>query len=164
MLPPAALSSLRFLVDGVPVGVERFAPYDVAGGSTAVANPFDVRPLPDGLHTLTSEFAFAPSAGGYVERVDTPLRIENRRTENGYVLGVSGSPGRRPARYDAEPTTRWEYWFVLNYDQKVSDPLNPRRRRVRAWPRRVITEINNRDRDVRQAQLTAPDQGAGGPA
>ena len=31
--------------------------------------------------------------------MDTPLRIENRRTENGYVLGVSGSPGRRPARF-----------------------------------------------------------------
>ena len=98
-LPPGSLSSLRFLVDGVPVGVERFAPYDVAGGSTTTANPFDARRLPDGLHTLTSEFAFAPAAGGYVERVDTPLRIENRRTENGYVLGVSGSPGRRPARF-----------------------------------------------------------------
>ena len=98
-LPAGALSSLRFLVDGVPVGVERFAPYDVAGGSTTTANPFDARRLPDGLHTLTSEFAFAPAGGGYVERVDTPLRVENRRTENGYVLGVSGSPGRRPARF-----------------------------------------------------------------
>ena len=98
-LPPDALTSLRFLVDGVPVGVERFAPYDVAGGSATTANPFDARRLPDGLHTLTSEFAFAPSAGGYVERVDTPLRIENRRTENGYVLGVSGSPTRRPGRF-----------------------------------------------------------------
>ena len=98
-LPPEALSSLRFLVDGVPVGVERFAPYDMAGGSATTANPFDARRLPDGLHTLTSEFAFAPAAGGYVERVDTPLRIENRRTENGYVLGVSGSPGRTPARF-----------------------------------------------------------------
>ena len=98
-LPPDALTSLRFLVDGVPVGVERFAPYDMAGGSTTTANPFDARRLPDGLHTLTSEFAFAPSAGGYVERVDTPLRIENRRTENGFVLGVSGSPGRLPARF-----------------------------------------------------------------
>ena len=48
---------------------------------------------------MTSEFAFAPSAGGYVKRVDTPLRVENRRTENGYVLGVSGSPGRRPGPF-----------------------------------------------------------------
>ena len=98
-LPAGALSSLRFLIDGVPVGVERFAPYDVAGGSTTMANPFDARRLPDGLHTLTSEFAFAPAAGGYVERMDTAMTIDNSRTDHGFVLGLSGSPDRTSAEF-----------------------------------------------------------------
>ena len=37
------------------------------------------------------------------------------------------------ASYVAEPNTRWEYWFVLNYDQVVPDPLNPRRRQTTGW-------------------------------
>ncbi len=37
------------------------------------------------------------------------------------------------ASYVAEPNTRWEYWFVLNYEQVVPDPLNPRRRQTRGW-------------------------------
>jgi outer membrane protein assembly factor BamB len=37
------------------------------------------------------------------------------------------------ASYGAEPNTRWEYWFRLNFDQVVPDPLNPRRRQTRGW-------------------------------
>ena len=37
------------------------------------------------------------------------------------------------ASYVAEPNTRWEYWFRLNFDQVVPDPFNPRRVQARGW-------------------------------
>ena len=97
-LPPDAVRSVRFLVDGAQVQVERFVPYDLAGG-TAVANPFDTTRLPDGPHTLTAEFTFAPSVGGHVERMDTAMTVDNSRTDHGFVLGLSGSPDRTSAKF-----------------------------------------------------------------
>ncbi|MFQ5927930.1 MAG: alpha/beta hydrolase-fold protein, partial [Terriglobia bacterium] len=29
--------------------------------------------------------------------------------------------------YSLEPNTRWDYWFNINFDQFIPDPLNPRR-------------------------------------
>jgi len=37
------------------------------------------------------------------------------------------------ASYAAEPNTRWEYWFLLDFDRVVPDPRNPRRTRARGW-------------------------------
>ncbi|MDA2930724.1 alpha/beta hydrolase-fold protein, partial [Acidobacteria bacterium AH-259-O06] len=33
--------------------------------------------------------------------------------------------------YSAEPNTRWEYWFGINFGPKIPDPLNPRRRQTK---------------------------------
>ncbi len=37
------------------------------------------------------------------------------------------------ASHAAEPNTRWEYWFLLNFDRVVLDPRNPRRGQARGW-------------------------------
>ena len=66
-LGPVSASRVRFFVDDpgmsrVPFQTELNAPYDLAGGTTATATPFDTRRIPDGLHTVTA--AIDLSTGG----------------------------------------------------------------------------------------------------
>ncbi len=65
--PPDGASSVRFYLDdpsraGPPRQTEYFAPFDFAGGSSTLANPFDTSQLDDGLHTITA--AVAQVGGG----------------------------------------------------------------------------------------------------
>lgn len=54
------VSQVRFYLDnpqatGTPTQTENLAPYDLAGGSSTQAQPFDTTTLADGSHTLTAE-------------------------------------------------------------------------------------------------------------
>jgi hypothetical protein len=77
VLPQGAVGSVRFLVDGEPAGYERNAPYDLAGGTTTRAYPFDTTRLSDGWHQVTTEIKFTPEFGGSLQRIETLTRVAN---------------------------------------------------------------------------------------
>ena len=57
--PPSGIESVRFYLDdrsmsGSPRATERSGPWDLAGGSSSTANPFDTSTLAAGTHTLTA--------------------------------------------------------------------------------------------------------------
>ena len=87
----------------------------------AVANPFDTTRFPDGPHTLTAEFTFAPSVGGHVERMDTAMTIDNSRTDHGFVLGLSGSPDRTSAEFLDGASVGDEVFVFLGRLPLISD-------------------------------------------
>ncbi len=51
-----SIEQVRFYLDGSGsvLKTERRAPYDLQGGSSSAANPFDTTDLADGAHTLRS--------------------------------------------------------------------------------------------------------------
>ena len=82
--------------DPTPYRQERYAPYDLSGGSEAAANPFDTRRLDNGMHTVSAELV---RAGGS-ERVSSSFLVDNGGSLRNRLL-VSDSPSRR----DAKPLT-----------------------------------------------------------
>lgn len=53
--PPEGITKVRFAVDGVFHRAENRAPFDLAGGTAAAAELYDVSTLGDGTHTVTAE-------------------------------------------------------------------------------------------------------------
>ncbi len=67
--PPTSISRVRFYVDnpglsGTPVQTEKSAPYDLAGGTAASANPYNTTQIGDGQHVLSALIEI--SGGGSV--------------------------------------------------------------------------------------------------
>lgn len=50
--PDTEVTSVQFLLDGVVVRTEGVAPFDFAGGSVELANPWDTTAVTEGLHTI----------------------------------------------------------------------------------------------------------------
>ncbi len=71
------IRSVRFLLDGEPAAFEREAPWDLAGGTISRANPLDTTRLENGIAVVTTEIQFATSAGGHIDRFDTPTTVAN---------------------------------------------------------------------------------------
>jgi hypothetical protein len=77
--PDTGALRVRFYVDDPartrsPFRTENNAPFDLAGGSVATANPFDTRRLPDGSHTVT---AVLDLSGGGSEVVHATFTVDN---------------------------------------------------------------------------------------
>ena len=52
--PTTNIQRVEFLIDGVSRHTEYSAPYDLSGGETAAANPFDAKGLSNGYHTFSA--------------------------------------------------------------------------------------------------------------
>ncbi len=77
--PETGVKQVRFYLDdpnmtGTPRHVEKSAPYDFAGGTASIANPFKTTSVPDGSHTITA--AIDLTAGG-TEVVNTTFTVGN---------------------------------------------------------------------------------------
>ena len=75
----AGIARVRFFVDnpqmtGTPRQTESNPPYDLAGGTTANANPFDTRTIANGSHTITAAIDF--TAGG-TQVVNASFSVSN---------------------------------------------------------------------------------------
>jgi hypothetical protein len=77
--PDADVDEVRFYIDDpartrTPYRVEGNAPFDLAGGSTTTANPYDTRNLADGQHTITAALR---RLSGAIEVVTTEFQVGN---------------------------------------------------------------------------------------
>lgn len=73
------ISVVEFWLDntsmtGAPRQVERSAPYDFAGGSTATANPFDTSKVSEGSHTISTRVTYTD---GDVLTGETTFTVDN---------------------------------------------------------------------------------------
>lgn len=75
----ASIRMVEFWLDnpgmaGAPRQVEREAPFDLAGGTVAVARPFDTKNLSEGSHTLTARIT---RSDGHVASGETYFTVDN---------------------------------------------------------------------------------------
>lgn len=77
LFPSGSVGSVRFLLNGEPFGIEREAPYDLAGGMKSFAYPFDTTVLNDGQLSLTTEIKFIQNGSFHIERIDTTAKLAN---------------------------------------------------------------------------------------
>jgi hypothetical protein len=75
------IAGVRFLLDGEPRPTDTVAPWDLAGGSSAAANPLDTRYLTNGTHDILAEATLVSGEtvavqAGFIVNNDMPLSIE----------------------------------------------------------------------------------------
>lgn len=100
--------------EGEPGSLERFAPYDFAGGGTPIAFPFDTRTVENGPHEIYAELRFKQGA---MQQLVVPFTIENAPLP--YRLLVSQSSDRRDARLLEEAEVGGVVYIFLSADPGV---------------------------------------------
>ncbi|MGF1512517.1 MAG: vWA domain-containing protein [Elainellaceae cyanobacterium] len=111
----SVLSEVQFGLDaprGEPGSLERFAPYDFAGGGTPTAFPFDTRTVANGPHTIYAELRFKD---GTVQPLAVPFTVDNQPLP--YRLLVSSRRDRRSPRPLAEAEVNGEVYIFFSADQ-----------------------------------------------
>jgi hypothetical protein len=71
--PVTDIKQVEFLIDGKLQQTEKYAPYDLAGGASAIANPFDTRSLNNGSHTFTAQIT---KTNGSLETITADVIVE----------------------------------------------------------------------------------------
>ena len=97
------IHSVRFYVDnprmsGGPARLERGTPYDLAGGTEALAKPFDTTVLADGPHTVTAAVRYLD---GHTDVVEATFSVQNAAAPP----APDGEAPTSPARVDVSSTS-----------------------------------------------------------
>ena len=89
--PEDGIERVEFFIDGVLRQTEGYAPYDLAGGTTTSANPFDTSTLSDGTHIFSARI-YMP--GGGSETVSAEVQVGGPVEPADYNLMVSQTANR----------------------------------------------------------------------
>ncbi|MEX2377993.1 MAG: G8 domain-containing protein [Dehalococcoidia bacterium] len=128
--PESGISRVDFWLNneamsGSPSQVENNSPYDMAGGSSRLANAFDTESLPDGSHRVT---ALVSLADGGSEVLTETFVVENDGGGNGNVanpdsgshsLLTSSSPNRSQATELSEKTVQGDVYVFVDPEEEV---------------------------------------------
>ena len=72
--PTTNIQRVEFLIDGVSRHTEYSAPYDLSGGETAAANPFDSKGLSNGYHTFSVRIK---KTNNIIEKINARVLLQN---------------------------------------------------------------------------------------
>ena len=72
--PATNIQSVEFLIDGVLRRTENVAPFDLSGGSAAIANPFNTNGLSNGYHTFSAR---VKKANNIIEIISARVLFKN---------------------------------------------------------------------------------------
>lgn len=116
------IDSVQFGLDqprGEPGSLERFPPYDFAGGGTPIAYPFNTRTASNGLHRIYAEIRFSD---GSLETLVVPFTVANQPLP--YRLLVSRSADRsNPTPLEGRAVSG-EVYIFLSSDPDVADGID----------------------------------------
>ena len=100
--PQTGISQTKFYLDdpamnGAPRQVENLAPWDFAGGTTTVANPFNTALLTAGTHTITAQLTLSGGSTQVVSSTFSKGSTNAALVLNPNSVGFNTSEGTNPA-------------------------------------------------------------------